>query len=193
VATDNLGHRQPTPTVAQATTKVAVKAPPLVTLTKVSDELSKKPQVTEVLVTFSGAVNAGEADRIATYRLATPGKKGSYTASNAGVIKIKSAASNAASHSVTLTPSKPFALAKPVQLTVYGTGPTALQDAFGRDIDGDHNGKAGGNAIAILSCSGPMLDTVVVRRRLPFPARPHPDAWSPPPSTQFSSDSRSAR
>jgi hypothetical protein len=172
LATDNLGHRQPTPSAAQATTKVVVTAPPpLVTVSKVSDVLNKKQQVTQVLITLSGAVNSGEADKIGTYRLVTPGTNGSYSAKNAGTIKIASATYNAARHAVTLTPSKPFPLTKPVQLTVYGTGPRALQDAYGRDIDGDHNGKAGGNAILILSRGGAVLDGVVVRRQLPIARR----------------------
>ena len=40
--------------------------------------------VTEVDVIYSGPVNLSEADNIATYRLATPGKKNSYTAKSRG-------------------------------------------------------------------------------------------------------------
>src|ERR1017187_9346071 len=113
---------------------------------KVVDKMNKKHQVTEVDVIFSGAVNSLEAASLATYRLATPGKKNSYTAKNAGIIKLKNAVYNASNNTVALTPKKPFALTKPVQVLVYGTGPTALQDSDGRDVDGDHNGTAGGNA-----------------------------------------------
>jgi len=151
VATDNFGDSQPTPKAAQATTKLVLPPAPLVTMTKVADVLNKKHQVTQVLVSFSGAVNATEADHVGTYRLATQGKGGSYTAKSAQVITLKSAIYNAKTDTVALTPSKPFALSKPVQLLVYGTGHTALQDSHGRLIDGDHNGKAGGNAVAILS------------------------------------------
>ena len=99
------------------------------TVTKVMDKLNKKHQVTEVDVIFSGAVNAAEADSMHTYRLATPGKKGSYTAKNAGIIKLKKALYTPSTNTVALTPKKPFALTKPVQVLVYGTGATALQDA----------------------------------------------------------------
>ncbi len=152
VATNNLGVVQPSPSGAQATIEVAPPPPtPLVTVTKVVDKLNKKHQVTEVDVTFSGPVNSAEADAPATYHLATPGKKNSFTAKNAGVIKLRSAKYTASTSTVTLTPRKPFALTKPVQLVVYGTGASALQDSFGRDIDGDDNATAGGNAVAILS------------------------------------------
>jgi hypothetical protein len=41
-------------------------------------------------VIVGGAVYSLETDSLAPYRLATPGKKNSYTAANAGVIKLKS-------------------------------------------------------------------------------------------------------
>ena len=155
LAIDAVGLVQTTPQSVPATTKIV--APPLVTLKQVEDITNKKHQVTEVLVTFSGPVNSTEADQLGTYRLATPGKGGSYTAKNARVIKLSSAVYTGAKDTVALTPGKPFALTKPVQLLVYGTGPTALKDSDGRVIDGDHNGVAGGNALAILSKSGATI------------------------------------
>ena len=50
---------------------------------------NKKHQVTEVLVSFSGAVNAAEAQDTALYQLVMAGKQGSFTAKNAQVIKLK--------------------------------------------------------------------------------------------------------
>jgi RHS repeat-associated protein len=183
VATDNLGLVQPTPTAPQATTTViktptptpspttptptpttptpTPTPPPLVTVTGVRDVTNKKHQVTEVLVTFSGAVNAAEADNVATYRLATAGKKGSYTAKNAKVIPLKSAVYDAADDTVMLIPKKAFALTKNVQLRVNGSPPSGLQDSSGRFIDGDDNGSAGSNAIVILSRRGVDIDAVV--------------------------------
>jgi len=116
--------------------------------------------VTEILVTFSGAVNVAEADSIKTFHLATAGTKGSFTAKNAGIITLKSAVYSGSSNTVALTPKAPFALTKPVQLVVYGTGASGLRDAEGRLIDGDHNGTAGGNAVAILSNRGVKIDAV---------------------------------
>ncbi len=162
VATDNFGTVQPAATSAQATTKIVL--PPPVTVKKVVDDTNSKHQVTEILVTFSGAVNATEADNTATYRLATPGKGGSYTAKNAAVIKLKAAVYTGAEDTVTLTPAKPFALTKQVQLLVYGTGPTGLKDTYGRLIDGDDNGVAGSNATAILSKAGATIDALALSR-----------------------------
>jgi hypothetical protein len=158
VATDNLGDVQPTPTIAQATTSVTV--PPSVVLSRVLDVTNKKHQVTEVLITFSGAVNATEADSTAIYRLTLPGKHGSYTAKNARTIPLGSASYSGADDTVTLIPKKPFKLAKPVQLFVDGLPPSGLQDSLGRLIDGDHDGRPGGNAVAVLTRSGVSLAAV---------------------------------
>ena len=138
--------------------------PPLVTVSRVVDMTNKKHKVTEVDVYFSGPVNASEADTLATYRLATPGKKGSYTAKNAAVIKLKSARYTASSNEVVLIPKIAFALTKPVQVLVYGTGPNALEDSEGRVIDGDHNGTPGGNAIAIITKGGVTYDAAALAR-----------------------------
>ena len=120
-------------------------------MTGVRTVFNKKHLVTQILVTFSGPVDATEAQNTGCYRLAVAGKKGSFTAKNAKVITLKSAALNAANHTVTLTPTKPFKLSKPVQLQVNGLAPSGLQDNVGRLIDGNHDGQPGGDAVAVLS------------------------------------------
>jgi hypothetical protein len=170
VATDNVGLIQPTPPAPQATatvpnsptptptpTPTSTPTPtpaPLVAMTSVREIENKKHQVTEVIVTFSGGVNAAEADNPAIYRLVTAGTKGSFTAKNAKAIGLKSAVYDPVNHMVMLVPKKPFAVTKPVQLTVHGQPPSGLQDSSGRFIDGDHNATAGGDAIAVLSRAG---------------------------------------
>jgi hypothetical protein len=140
VATDELGLVQPTPASAQATTKVELSqpSPPVVTVTSAYEVPGKKNQASEIEVFFSGPVNAAEADRTSTYRLATPGKGGSYTAKNAPVIKLESAKYNPIIHEVILTPVAPFATSKPPELVTYASGPNGLKDSQGRYIN---NGK----------------------------------------------------
>jgi hypothetical protein len=140
-----------------------VSGPPApVTLTLVQPVFNKKHLVTEILATFSGAVNAPEAQETGIYRLVTPGTHGSLTAKNAGSIKLRSAVYDAASDTVTLTPKKAFSLSKPVELTINGNPPSSLQDTFGQVIDGDHNGQPGGNAVAVLRRNGVTLDAVAL-------------------------------
>ena len=116
-----------------------------------------------------------QAQNPAVYHLTLPGKKGSYTARNAKAIKVKSAAYNAATDSVTLIPARPFALTKPVQLVVSGTAPSGLQDSFGRLVDG------GKNATALLGREGATItdarrDAAEGRQHLPSFIRPAPAA-----------------
>jgi hypothetical protein len=138
-------------------TTMTVTAPPplpLVSVTSVGFVRNKKHLVTSITVEFSGALNVTEADSLATYRLATAGKHGSFNAKNAGIVKLKSAVFVAGLNEVILTPRKPFALTKPVQLRINGLPPSGLQDTLGRLIDGNHDGQAGGNAVAMLRPKG---------------------------------------
>jgi hypothetical protein len=138
VATPTSSSPTPTPTPITA---------PLVWVTGVHLVRNRAKMVTEVVVDFSGPVNASEADSVATYRLATAGKNHSFTAKNAMVLRLKSAAFNGTSDAVVLTPRRAFALTKPVELVVNGQ---ALQDSSGRLIDGAHDGQPGSNFVTVL-------------------------------------------
>jgi hypothetical protein len=118
-----------------------------VTVTDVTLMENREHVVTQIIVDYSGPVNSSEAESIATYRLATPGKNGSFTAKNAMVLKLKSAAYDAALDSVTLTPKQAFALTKPVQLVINGQ---SLEDSTGQLIDGGNDGQSGSDYVTIL-------------------------------------------
>ncbi len=123
---------------------------PVVTISSVQPVLKIKNRrvVTQVLITFSGAINASEAHLLRFYRLTVAGKDGSFTARNARAVRLQSAVYDAPNKSVTLTSSEPFSLAKPLQLIIFGKPPSGLKDDLGRFIDG------GTNVVAILSRSG---------------------------------------
>jgi hypothetical protein len=115
---------------------------------------NKKHQVTEIILAFSGGLNAAEAASIAEYSLVEAGSKSSFTAKNAKKVKLLSAAYNPANDTVTLTPKNKFVLSKKAQLVVNGGPPSGLEDNQGRLIDGNDNGQAGSNAVAIISIKG---------------------------------------
>lgn len=117
-----------------------------VTVESIQVFTNKKKQVTEVLVTFSGALTPSTASIAADYRLMSPGKKNSYTAKNAKLIPFGSAVYNAGNDTVALTPAKRLVVKKPLQLTILGTGGSAIEDSSGRPL--------GGNTVAILSKHG---------------------------------------
>jgi hypothetical protein len=131
--------------------------PPLVTMISVRLVTNQKHMVTRIIVGFSGDVNAGDATSLAAYRLATAGKNGSFTAKNSRAIKLKSVVYNPANDSVTLTAKQAFALTKPVQLQVHGG---LLHDNWGRLIDGNHDGRPGGNAVAVLKRTGVTISAM---------------------------------
>jgi hypothetical protein len=120
---------------------------PLVTVSSVQPTLSRH-LVTGVLIRFSGAIDAGEAQLLRFYGLTIAGNHASFTARNARSVRIRSAVYDSGQNSVTLTTRKPFSLAKPLQLIIFGKPLSGLQDDLGRFIDG------GTNVVAIIRRGG---------------------------------------
>jgi hypothetical protein len=149
----------PSPTPAPAPSPLPPPAPP-VTVVGVQDVKNKKHDVTEIVVDLSGPVNSAQADNLANFRLTTANGKGSFTAKNSPVIKLHSAVFNAANDTITLTPRKAFTLNKAVELTINGMPPSGLQDTSGQPIDGNGDGVAGGNAVALIRRTGVVLNPV---------------------------------
>ncbi len=126
--------------------------PAPVTLTAVRTVTDPHKRVTRLVVNFSGAVDPVSATRIATYRMATAGRGGSFDAKKGvTLLKLRSAAYDAVNHAVTLTLAKALKITKVVQLRINGAAPSGLFDSFGRLIDGDRDSRPGGNAVALLA------------------------------------------
>jgi len=131
-----------------------------VTVTGASDVLNSKNQVTQIVIDFSGPLNASQAVQRCHYRLAFPGSNGSYTARNARVVLLKKPVYDATDYTVTLTPGRPFALTRKAELVINGNPPNGLRDSQGNLIDGNDDGHPGGNAIVFLSSSGVIVEAV---------------------------------
>jgi uncharacterized repeat protein (TIGR03803 family) len=114
-----------------AGTLTVVAATP-VTMTDVQLAFNRRHQVTQLIVDFSGPVDAGLANSVATYSLTVVGR-------HARTIAIASAVYSPSTDSVTLVPLRPFGLNKPVELRVHGLLP-------------------GGDAVAILSRQGVTIE-----------------------------------
>jgi hypothetical protein len=175
----------PTPTPTPTPSPTPTSTPP-VTVTGVHDVTNRKHQVTGIVVDLSGPVNAGQADNVANYVLATATAKGSFTGGNSNAIRLGSAVFNPSNDTVTLTPRKAFALSKPVQLTINGSSSSGLQDGSGQRIDGEGNGSAGSNAVVVLRRGGVTLNpvaTAAVRASRPsaavLPRMSRPAPFSP--------------
>ncbi len=115
---------------------------------------NKKHLVTEVIVQFSGALDASRADNFSSYHLTMAGKKGTFAARKATSVSMRFPTYDAKSHTVALVPLKPIALSRPVQVMIAGTSSTGLLDSHGRFIDGNGDGQAGSNGVVVLSRNG---------------------------------------
>jgi len=155
----------PPATSNPGTVTVTVGAPPLVTLQAVQISVNKRHLVTQILVTFSGPVDSTEADLTTTYRLSTQGKHRLFNFKGSQIFRLRKAFYTASSDQVALTPKTPFTLARPVQLIIFGTPPSGLQDSFGRYIDGADNGRAGSNATALLERRGVFVGPAAPQAR----------------------------
>jgi cyclophilin family peptidyl-prolyl cis-trans isomerase len=129
---------------------VTITIAPLVAVTGVQAVTNQKHRVTEILVHFSGAVDALQAQQTSIYDVVIAGSNRSFTAKNARTIKLTRAVYEAALDTVVLVPRNRFALTRRAELKVDGVPPSGLRDREGRLIDGDRDGKAGGNAIVIF-------------------------------------------
>ena len=139
-------------------------SPPLVTLNGLRLVLNKKHQVMEILVGFSGALDAQDAQNTATYRLTRAGKGGSYTGWGSSVLKLRRAVYQPASDTVALALLKPVSLGRPVQVVVDGIGPGGLHDSEGRLIDGSNDGSPGSDGVAVIGQRGVSITAIELER-----------------------------
>ncbi len=94
---------------------------------------------TAIVVTFDEALNPALAANFANYVIVAEGRRGS------GVIPIESATYDPGSRSVKLFPSRRLDLARRFRLTIRANNPTGVADARGRLLDGNEDGRAGGD------------------------------------------------
>jgi hypothetical protein len=113
--------------------------------------LSKHKTVEEIVLHFSEALDAADAQNIAAYTLATVPKK----KQKSKLVALSSASYNSAAFTVTLLPRKTLVLNPPLdpplELTVKAA---SLLDPFGRQLDGNDSGQPGANFTAVLSKAG---------------------------------------
>jgi plastocyanin len=135
---------------------VTVAAAPFVTISDVHAVVNRRHRVTEIIVTFGGALEATETNRVASFGLSPIRPVESFFMKLQRAIKLRSATYTSANNTVVIVPTKPFPLARLVQL-VDGMAPMGLQDSFGRLIDGDNDGTPRGNVVTVLRRSGATI------------------------------------
>jgi hypothetical protein len=111
--------------------------------------LGKSKHLKRVIVLqFSRALNAANAQAISSYSLTTvPGNH----KQKSKAVKLTQAIYNPANNTVRLVTHGPLVLKPPLRLTINAA---RLSDTLGRPLDGDHDGQPGGNFVVTLRRKG---------------------------------------
>jgi hypothetical protein len=117
--------------------------------------------VTSIVLTFNEDVNPQAAESVRNYLLRVRNGR------RAKAVKLASAAYDAASHTVTLTPHSPIAASAIASATLTVKATRRFTDIVGNVLDGDHNGRPGGafvqplSSVAIRSAGASAIDVVL--------------------------------
>jgi hypothetical protein len=98
-----------------------------------------------LVVAFSHDLDLPDAQKLANYRLATPGRDKRYGTKDDVVTRLASVSYDASTRTVTLKPKGRFGSGRGLRLTIAN-----LRDRLGRPVDGDRDGTPGGEvALAV--------------------------------------------
>ncbi len=125
--------------------------------------MSKHKSVEGIVLQFSEALNAADAQSISSYSLATVAKTKKQKSKP---VALSSATYSSSAFTVTLLTKKTLVLSPALTLTVSAS---SLLDAFGRELDGDDSGQPGSNYTAVLSKKSVQVTSA---RALARPAAP---------------------
>ena len=116
----------------------------------------KAKSTTELLLQFSGALNAGAAQNLGVYHLdqASRTKKGGTKYNKP--VALASVSYNASTDTVTLLARSKLNLAQPEELRITAS---QLPDVHGRPLDGNDDGQPGGDFVALLTKSGVKIES----------------------------------
>ena len=111
---------------------------------------------TELLLQFSGGLNAGAAQNLGIYHLlqATRHKKGGAKCDKP--VALASVSYNSSTDTVTLLARSKLNLAQPEELRITAS---QLPDVYGRPLDGNDDGQPGGDFVALLTKSGVKIES----------------------------------
>lgn len=122
-------------------------------------KLGRKKTVKELVVSFTGALNSGDASDLAAYTLGAA-KRRKKVIVYTKPLPLASASYNPASHTVVLVLRGKM----PKQGMRVTINADVVRDEAGQSIDGNHDGQPGGNFVAtlnarrVLSMARPMAE-----------------------------------
>jgi uncharacterized repeat protein (TIGR01451 family) len=159
VITANAPDPDPTDNKATLTTTVSTPAsgPGVSAATTNPNEQAVRPRggpsgMTQSLsLTFSEALDPARAVDLQNYHLFALGRAGMFGTSTGREIPLRSATYDPATHAVTLTPRRRIPAGRFFEVKVDGTSGHGVADPTGRLIDGNGDGRAGGDYETVLA------------------------------------------
>ena len=123
-----------------------------------------------LLVTFSGPVDAAEAQGLGVLPRDDGGQEGivhgqKCQGRQSEISRVQRGERYRHDHA-----QEPLKLTTPVQFRVSGLSPSGLKDNSGWLIDGNHDGQPGGDAIAVLRKGGATISAMVFQGSGPLPS-----------------------
>ena len=117
----------------------------------------------ELLLQFTGALNAGTAQNLGVYHLdqASRTRKGGTQYNKP--VALASVSYNASTDTVTLLARSKLNLAKPEELRITAS---QLPDVYGRPVDGNHDGQPGGDFVALLTKRSVKIESIATSSSL---------------------------
>jgi large repetitive protein len=116
---------------------------------------TKHKSVQGIVLQFSEALDAADAQNISAYTLVTVPKNKKQKSKP---VKLSAASYSSSAHTVTLFTRKTLVLNPSIDLTVKAA---SLLDALDRALDGNDSGQPGANFTAILSRAGTSVTSAV--------------------------------
>jgi hypothetical protein len=127
---------------------------PIPTTVRGVQVILKRGVLKGIVLTFDGELRPPAAQVKANYRLAAAGRDRRFGTRDDVRIRLRSAVYNPAARSVTLIPAGRVILNRTLQLRLNASG---LVDAFGRPLDGDRDGRAGGDFVVLINKRSPRV------------------------------------
>ena len=120
--------------------------------------LLKRSVAKAIVLTFNNALNPSSTKAKANYRLAAAGRDRRFGTRDDVKVRFRSVAYNSAARTVTMTPAGRLVLNKKFQLRLNAAG---LIDLYGRPLDGNGDGRPGGDFVALITRRGATVTSFV--------------------------------
>jgi hypothetical protein len=122
------------------------------TVTGVLAALDKRKRLTSVQITFSEPMNGPLAGSLASYRIVSAGRDRRFGTKDDKPKRLRAAVYDPATRTVTIRPAGQLALGQPLRLVINDSA--GVTDEAGNRLDGNRDGRPGGDYAATLSKRG---------------------------------------